>query len=87
MGLAGAEAANRGMFNADMDSWAKVSKLKVCLGSLVGDDNGGVTGALFDIRRGGSEDGMELRRKAKGCDEALASRRDGLGNEEDEGLG
>lgn len=88
VGLAGAEAAKKGIFNADMDSFARVSKLKVCFGTLVGEERGGVTGALLDIRRGGRDDeGNELRRKANGCDEALPSRRDGLGKDEDDGLG
>lgn len=72
-GLAGAEAAKKGIFKADMDSLASVSKLKVCFGTLVGEERGGVTGALLDIRRGGRDEGIELRRKANGCDEALAS--------------
>lgn len=67
-----------------MDLLAMVSKVKVCLGSLFGDDEGGVTGALLDILRGGRDEGIELRRKAN---EALASWRDGLGKEEDWGLG
>lgn len=49
VGLAGAEAAKKGTFNADMDSWAR---LKGWYGSLVGDERGGVTGALFEMRRG-----------------------------------
>lgn len=75
------------MLRADMDSLASVSKLKVCLGSLVGDDRGGVTGALFDILRGGRAAGMALMRKANGCSDALDSLQDGLGNDEDCGLG
>lgn len=49
---------------------------------------GGVTGALLDIRRGGRDVGMELRRKANGWrDEGLGSFPDGLGKEEEDGLG
>lgn len=66
VGLAGAEAAKQGILKVDMDSLAIVSKLKVFLGIRVGDDKGGVTGALFDIRRGGRDVGSELRRKANG---------------------
>lgn len=88
VGLAGAEAAKKGMFKADMDSLAKVSRLKVCIGSLVGDERGGVTGALLEIRRGGSVEGMTFRKNANGCDAAeFGSRRVGLGQEEDKGLG
>jgi hypothetical protein len=52
----------------------------------VGDDRGGVTGALLEIRRGGRDEGMALRRKGMRKDELLASLREGLGKEEDEGL-
>lgn len=75
------------MFKANIDSLAKVSKLKVCLGCLVGDERGGVTGALFDIRNGGREEGTTFWRKEYGCDDMLASARDGLGKEEEVGLG
>lgn len=84
VGLAGAEAAKKGMFKADMDCFARFSKVKVCFGTLVGEDRGGVTGALLEIRREGRDDGIELRRNANGCD---ASLRDGLGKDEDDGLG
>lgn len=44
-----------------MDSFAKDSQLNIGLEALeVGDDTGGVTGALFEIRRGGRDEGMEL---------------------------
>lgn len=87
VGLVGQEA-KRGMFRADMDSLVKLSRLKVGLGTLVGEDRGGVTGALFDIRRGGREEGIALRRKAKGCGDTLvASPCVGLGQEDDIGLG
>lgn len=76
------------MLNADMDSLAKVSKLNVCLGALVGEEMGGVTGALLDILRGGSDEGMALRRNANGCGGILPSPPwVGLGQEEDSGLG
>lgn len=87
VGLAGAEAAKKGIFKADMDSLARVSKLKVCLGFLVGEERGGVTGALLDIRSGVRDEGNEFKRNPNGCEEALASRRDGLGKDEDDGLG
>lgn len=85
VGLDGAEAKSEMLLRAEMDS-----KLKGSLGTLVGEETGGVTGALFDILRGGSEeeDGMELQRKAKGWDDIIASpARVGLGHEEDNGLG
>lgn len=66
VGLAGAEAAKKGIFKAFMDSLARASRLKICLGSLVGEERGGVTGALFDIRSGGRDEGMEVRRNANG---------------------
>lgn len=61
------------MLKADIDSLARASRLKICLGSLVGEERGGVTGALFDMRRGGSDEGMDSRRNANGCDDMLAS--------------
>lgn len=70
-----------------MDCLAMVSQMGIGLAVLeVGDDRGGVTGALLEIRRGGREEGMALRRKGIRKDELLASLRDGLGKEEDEGL-
>lgn len=35
-------------------------------GFEVGEERGGVTGALFDMRRGGSDEGIESRKKVKG---------------------
>lgn len=54
----------------------------------VGEERGGVTGALLDIRRGGRDVGMEarLRRKGRRYDEGFPSKRVGLGNEDDDGL-
>lgn len=84
VGLDGAEAKSGMLLRAEMDSMLKGS-----LGALVGEEMGGVTGALFDILRGGSkEDGMELWRKANGWDDIIGSPpRVGLGHEEDNGLG
>lgn len=63
------------------------SQLGIGLAFLeVGDERGGVTGALFEIRRGGRDEGMAFRRKGRRIDELLASLRDGLGKEEEEGL-
>ena len=70
-----------------MDCLAIKSQLGIGLGFLeVGDERGGVTGALFEIRRGGRENGMALRRNGRRLEEALLSPRVGLGNEEEEGL-
>lgn len=85
VGLVGAEAKKE-MLKADIESLAKASRLKVCLGTLVGEESGGVTGALFDIRRAGSDEGMLLWRNTNGCEEILASPRVGLGQAEDNGL-
>ena len=88
-GLEGAETAKRG--------WRK--ELRVALESAsksafrfepleVGEESGGVTGALLDILRGGRFVGMEVmlwmngRRKEEG----FPSMRVGLGNDEDVGL-
>lgn len=63
------------------------SQLGIGLACLdVGDDTGGVTGALLEIRRGGRDEGMAFRRKGRSIDGLLASLRDGLGKEEEEGL-
>jgi hypothetical protein len=44
-----------------MDCLAIKSQLGIGLGFLeVGDERGGVTGALFEIRRGGRDNGMAL---------------------------
>lgn len=52
-----------------------------------GDESGGVTGALLEIRRGGSDEGMVDRRLGKRFDELVASKHlEGLAKEEDEGL-
>lgn len=52
----------------------------------LGEESGGVTGALLEIRRGG-RDGIADRRWGKRFDELWASKqREGLGKDEDEGL-
>jgi hypothetical protein len=57
--------------------------LGIGLGFLeVGEDRGGVMGALFEIRRGGSD----AWRKDMRFDELLASKRVGLGKEDEDGL-
>lgn len=70
-----------------MDCLAMASQLGIGLGFLeVGEERGGVTGALFEIRRGGRDNGMAFRRKGRRLEEVSFSTRDGLGNEEEEGL-
>lgn len=70
-----------------MDSLAMDSQLGIGLGFLeVGDERGGVTGALLEIRRAGRDDGMAFWRKDMRLDELLASKRVGLGKEEEDGL-
>lgn len=71
-----------------IDSLAMDSQLGIGLGLFleVGDERGGVTGALLDIRSGGREEGMAFRRNGRRVDELLASNRVGLGKEDEEGL-
>lgn len=54
----------------------------------VGDERGGVTGALFDILRGGRFVGMEamLRRNGRRYEEGFPLKRVGLGKDEEDGL-
>lgn len=70
-----------------MDSLAIVSHVGIGLGFLeVGDERGGVTGALFDILRGGRDPGMALRMYGMRLDALSPSKRKGLGKEEEERL-
>lgn len=63
------------------------SQLGTGLGFLeVGEDNGGVTGALLEIRRGCRDEGIAFRRKGRIVEEVLGSILVGLGKEEEEGL-
>lgn len=80
VGLVGTEEAKHGR--------SKASQLRLFFFGTFGDESGGVTGALFEIRRGGSDDGIELLRKAKGLFNggSVESRCDGLGKDEDERL-
>jgi len=73
VGLAGAEAAKKGWFwwwrwwwwwlkDDAMEALTMESHVGIGLGFLeVGEDKGGVTGALFDILRGGREAENECR--------------------------
>lgn len=63
------------------------SQLRIGLGFLaVGEESGGVIGALFEIRRGGRDEGIADRKKGRRFEAALLSTLEGLGKEEDEGL-
>lgn len=66
VGLDGAEAAKTGCRKESSDLLEIDSHC--CLGFelLVGDDRGGVAGALLDMRRGGREEGMEAKLCRKG---------------------
>lgn len=54
----------------------------------VGDESGGVTGALFDILNGGKESdtGNTFRIYGMRFDALFPSKREGLGNEDEDGL-
>ena len=52
----------------------------------VGDERGGVTGALFEILRGGRDVGITFLMYGMRFDALLPSKREGLGKEEEEGL-
>lgn len=86
VGLVGAEDAKNGKLNEEIDCLLNDSQLKLLgLGTFeIGDESGGVTGALFEIRKGGSDDGIAFWRYANGF--LFMSRFDGLGNDEDDGL-
>lgn len=63
------------------------SQLGIGFGFLeVGEERGGVTGQLLEIRSGGRDEGIELRRNGKREDGLLTSIREGLGKDDDEGL-
>lgn len=88
VGLEGADSANKGYLKEAMDSLAMESKLKTCFGALdVGDERRGVTGALFDIRRGGRLEAIELQRNENGWEVGFMSFLVGLCKAEEEGLG
>ena len=62
VGLEGADAAKRVWRKASIEPLDRYSQSAFRLGPLeVGEDKGGVTGALLEIRRGGREEGMAAR--------------------------
>lgn len=67
VGLAGAEAAKRGCRKDCRVALARESQSGFRFEPLdVGEERGGVTGALFDILSGGRDVGMEARLRKKG---------------------
>lgn len=67
VGLAGAEAAKRGWRNDCNDPLVRVSQSGFGFEPLeVGEERGGVTGALLEIRRGGREEDIEAKLQRKG---------------------
>jgi hypothetical protein len=89
VGLEGAEAAKRGWRNEFREPFERDSQSTFRFELLhVGEERGGVTGALLHILRGGRFVGMEamFRRKGRRYVEEFPSKQVGLGNEEDEGL-
>lgn len=67
VGLEGADAAKSGWRKAAIEPLVSDSQSGFSLGPLeVGEDNGGVTGALLEIRRGGREEGIVARFRRKG---------------------
>lgn len=86
MGLDGAEAAKRG---CRREPPARDSQSGLGFGPReVGEESGGVTGALLEIRSGGRFAGIAamLRRNGRRYDDGFPSKRVGLGNDEDVGL-
>lgn len=86
-GLDGAEVAKRGCRKALKEPLEKGSKSAFRF-ELLGEERGGVTGALLDILRGGRFVGMEvmLRINGRRKEEGLASMRVGLGKDDEVGL-
>lgn len=62
VGLEGADVAKRGWWKLVMEPLESNSQWAFSLGLLdVGEDRGGVTGALLEIRRGGRDEGIAAR--------------------------
>lgn len=67
VGLDGAEAAKRGWRKDCKEALERASQSGLRFEPLeVGEERGGVTGALLDIRRGGRDVGMEAKLRRKG---------------------
>lgn len=84
MGLDGAEVAKSGCRREPLERDSK-SALRF---ELLGEESGGVTGALLEILRGGRFVGIEVMLRMKGIkkEEGFASMRVGLGKDEEVGL-
>ena len=67
LGLAGQEAAKRGWWNEFNEPLENDSQSALRFEPWeVGEERGGVTGALLDMRRGGRDEGMEAKLRRKG---------------------
>lgn len=89
VGLEGADTANRGWRKQFNEPFERDSQSAFGFEALeVGDERGGVTGALLEILRGGKFVGIEamFRRNGRRYVEGFASKRVGLGNEDEVGL-
>lgn len=75
VGLDGAEQVMKAWWEPKNVLLGRDSRKGFLFDPLVGEEMGGVTGALLDIRRGGNEDGTEVKLWRKG---RMASPRDGL---------
>ncbi|KAI3521236.1 hypothetical protein L1887_10697 [Cichorium endivia] len=66
--LVGEEEAKYGRLKEVIDYLANDSQMRWLFwgSSEVGEESGGVTGGLFEMRRGGRDDGIESRKKVKG---------------------
>lgn len=86
-GLDGAEAAKKGWNKEFSGALGIVPQCGLGFDVLVGEDSGGVMGALLDIRRGGSgEKDVNFRKIGRLYEVEYPSQRDGLGKDEDVGL-
>lgn len=89
VGLDGAEAAKSGWRKELREPLERDSKSDFRFELLeVGDERGGVTGALLEILRGGRFAGIDvmLRINGRRNEEGFASMREGLGKEDEVGL-
>lgn len=89
-GLDGAEVAKRGWRNEELKEPLERDSKSAFLFELLGEERGGVTGALLEILRGGRFVGIEvmLRMNGKRKEEwfVIPSIRVGLGKDDEVGL-